>query len=372
MIKYSKIIYGILLLNITFILLLNEALCQQRLVKILVASPYIKEKIFSPIADVMAGSIIRELRRAGGMEIIDREMAEKYIKEQGGEGWIATRKQAVNVGKALGADIVIYSTLQKSYDIFLYRIALIEVDRELIQRILKGEFRSSESASEIGRLMRKDVSELKKYIPLPSELADPGMIIRDNTIDPDNLPKNHKIEDFPRATRYGVIEQIFTYYRVFPGELEFKKFESNATPMRFSFRDDMDEELNERYNLFRKYGDFAIRHSLQAFFIRDCSTMAVNVLLANNVPVFFADDIILEYHNLTLSGYSWFQTLSSRAFDTTEMSHRDRMIVMAIFPKPGRKKGVSKEYMASAIGRYKDEWDKTPTLVEIKEGMLDI
>jgi len=373
MVKYPRaVICGILLIFIVFILLLHEALCQQKLVKVLVASPYIKEKIFDPVADVMAGCIIRELRRVGGMEIIDREVAEKYIQEQGGEGWIATREQAVNVGKALGANIVIYSTIQKNYDIFVYRIALMEVDREIIQRISKGEFRISESASEVGRIMKKDMDELKKYIPLPSELADPGMGIRDNTIDPDNLPKDHEIEDFPFSNRYGVIEQVFNYYRVFPGELEFQKFESGTTAMRLGFRDDMDEELTGRFNLYRTYGDFAIRHNLQAFFIRDCSTKAVNVLLANNIPIFYANDVILEYHNLTPSGFCWFQTLSSRAFDTTVMSHRDRMVVMIILPKPGRKGGISREYIESAIGRYKDEWGKTPTLVEIKEGLLDI
>ena len=373
MVKYFKIVIcGILLLFMVSILFPHDALCQQKLVKVLVSSPYIKDKVFGPVADVMAGSIIRELRRGGGIEIIDRGIVEKYVIEQGGEGWIATREKAVDVGKALGVDIVIYSSLQKSYDIFIYRIALIEVERGLIQRILKGEFRSSDSASQIGRIMRKDMDELKKYIPLPSELADPGLVIRDYTIDPDNLPKDHKIEGFPNLTRYGVIEQVFTYYRVFPGELEFQRFESGTMAMRLSLRDEMDEELTSRFNLYRTYGDFAIRHNLQAFFIRDCSTMAVNVLLANNIPVFYADDVILEYHNFTKNGYCWFQTLSSRAFDTTVMTHRDRMVVMIIVPKPGKKGGISKEYLESAIGRYKDEWGKSPELVEIKEGLLDI
>ena len=47
--------------------------CKPRLVKILVSSPHIGERSYSPVADVMAGSIIRELKRHGGLEIIDRD-----------------------------------------------------------------------------------------------------------------------------------------------------------------------------------------------------------------------------------------------------------------------------------------------------------
>ena len=97
----------------------------------------------------------------------------------------------------------------------------------------------------------------------------------------------------------------------------------------------------------------------------------VNVLLANNIPVFYNDDLILGYTNLLSDGSCIFRTLSSKVFDTSEMSHRNRMVVMFIVPRPGRKGGVSKDYLEVAIGRYKDEWGETPTLVEVTEGFLD-
>ena len=241
-----------------------------------------------------------------------------------------------------------------------------------MQRTLKDTFPRSTSASEIGRLMKKEVDKLLKYIPLPSELSDPGMLIRDITIDPDNLPKSQTIENFPQFGSYGVIEQVFSYYRVFPGEFEYQKFERGTKVMRFGFRDNMDEELTTRLNLYNSYGDFAIRHNLQAYLIKECSTQAVNVLVANNIPVFYTDDLILGYNNLLSDGYCWFKTLSNAIFDTTEMSHRNRMLILIIVPRPGKRGGISKEYIESAIGRYKNEWGNKPTLVEIKEGMLDI
>ena len=363
--KYFFLIYIILLVP-------GNVLSQQKLVKILVASPYVKADDYQPLADVVAGCIIRELKREGGLEIIDREIAEEYIKGQGGTGWIANRVQAIKVGEALDADIVIYTTIQVSYDNFIYRIIFFEVERDLIQRALKGAFHNSTSASEIGRIMKKEVEKLKRYIPLPSELADPGLLIRDTTIDPDKLSKSHEIENFPPFGRFGVIEQVFTYYRVFPGELEYRKFEQGTTVMRFSLRDNMDEELTTRYNLYNSYADFAIRHNLQAFLIKDCSTQAINVLAANNIPVFYTEELILGYDNLLSDGYCWFKTLSNAVFDTTEMTHRNRILVLIIVPKPGKKGGISKEYIESAIGRYKNEWSKSPTLVEVKEGMLDI
>jgi len=363
--KYYFLIFIILLFP-------GNVLSQQKLVKILVASPYVKAVDYQPVADVVAGCIIRELKREGGLEIIDREKSEEYIKEQGGTGWIANRMQATMVGEALDADIVIYTTLRVNYDNFIYRIIFFEVERDIIQRVLKGSFHNSTSASEIGRIIKKEVEKLKKFIPLPSELADPGMLIRDTTIDPDNLPKSHMIENFPPFGRYGAIEQVFTYYRVFPGELEYQKFEQGTRVMRFSFRENMDEELTTRYNNYNSYADFAIRHNLQAFLIKDCSTLAVNVLLANNVPVFHTENLILGYDNLLSDGYCWFKTLSNAVFDTTEMTHRSRILVLIIVPKPGKKGGISKEYLESAIGRYKNEWGESPTLVEVKEGMLDI
>ena len=49
-----------------------------------------------------------------------------------------------------------------------------------------------------------------------------------------------------------------------------------------------------------------------------------------------------------------------------------RMAVMFVVPKPGRKGGISREYLENAVGYFKDEWGKTPKLVEIKDGMFDI
>ena len=136
MIHCKKVKYKILLVFFTILLFPNTAVSQRRLVKILIASPYIQESLYQPIADVMAGSIIQELKRAGGVDIIDREKSEKYINEQGGQGWIATRMQAIDVGEALDADIVIYSSLQKSYSTILYKIAFLEVESNIIpQRV---------------------------------------------------------------------------------------------------------------------------------------------------------------------------------------------------------------------------------------------
>ena len=372
LIHCKKIKYKLLLVFFTILLFPNTAVSQRRLVKILIASPHIQESLYQPIADVMAGSIIQELKRAGGVEIIDREKSEKYIIEQGGQGWVATREQAIDIGEAFDADIVIYSTLQKNYSTILYKIAFLEVESNIIQQILKGSFPTSNSPSEIGRLMRKEVEKIQRYIPLSSELEDPGMIIRETTIDPDNLPESHEIEDFPPYSRYGLVEQVFTYYRVFPGELEYKRFESSTSVMRLNFQTEMDEELTRLLNLYNVYGEFATRHNLQAYFIQDCSARAINVLLANNIPVFLADELFLGYYSLLSDGFSVFKTLSNRIFDTTELSHRDRMIVFIIVRNPGKKGGISRDYLESAISRYRDEWGETPTLIDVKDGIFDI
>ena len=115
MYKYYLLFFIILLFH-------GNVISQQKLVKILVASPYVKADDYQPVADVMAGCIIRELKREGGLEIIDRKKAEEYIKGQGGTGWIANRIQAIKVGEALEADIVVYTTIQVNYDNFIYRI----------------------------------------------------------------------------------------------------------------------------------------------------------------------------------------------------------------------------------------------------------
>ncbi|MFC1551735.1 hypothetical protein ACFL6P_04125 [Candidatus Latescibacterota bacterium] len=320
----------------------------------------------------MSGSIIRELKRVGGIEVIDREKSEEYIVSEGGDGWVATRGQAIDVGEAMGADIVIYSAIRKEYDSFYYHIAYIEVNNDVIQQIIKGSFLSSDSASEIGRIMKKEVEKIQKFIPLPSELDNPGATIREETIDPDKLPKSFVIDDFPPGGRNGMIEQILTYYRVFPGELEYSKIAGSTSVMKMAFREAMDEELTKRLNQYNLYGEFAIRHNLQAFYIQNCSTEAINVLIANKVPVLMSDDIFLGYFNLLSDGFCIFKTLSNRSFDTADLSHRDRMVVFFIVPYPGRKGGISKEYLESAVSRYKDEWGETPELVEFEEGIFDL
>ena len=82
----------------------------QPLVKILVTSPHIGNATYRPMADVMAGCIIRELNRHGGLEIIDRKASEKYLRDKGLPEWVNNRDLAIEVGNALGADIVIYSS----------------------------------------------------------------------------------------------------------------------------------------------------------------------------------------------------------------------------------------------------------------------
>ena len=58
--------------------------------------------------------------------------------------------------------------------------------------------------------------------------------------------------------------------------------------------------------------------------------------------------------------------------DAIDLTHRKRIAVMFIAPNPGRKFGVSKEYLEYAVGFYHDEWGKSPMLVEIKDSMFDI
>jgi|GEM_PF-5151693 hypothetical protein len=370
---YIKLLrFKIVLALICVILLPHDAAAQRTLVKVLVSTPYMTEKNYLPIADVMSGSIIRELKRVGGIEVIDREKSEDYIVGEGGDGWVANRNQALDVGKAMGADIVLYSALRKEYDSFYYHIAYIEVNNNVIQQIIKGSFLSSDSASEIGRIMKREVEKIQKFIPLPSELDNPGATIREETINPDKLPKSFVIDGFPPGGRNGMIEQILTYYRVFPGELEYSRIAGSSSVMKMAFREAMDEELTKRLNQYNMYAEFATRHNMQAFFIKNCSTEAINVLLANKIPVLMSDDIFLGYFNLLSDGFCIFKTLTNRSFDTGDLSHRDRMVVFFIVPFPGRKGGISKEYLESAVSLYKDEWGETPELIAVEDGVFDL
>lgn len=349
----------------------------QRLIKILVTSPHIGNVSYRPVADVMAGCIIRELNRHGGLEIIDRKASEKYLRDRGLPEWVNGRDLAIEVGNALGADIVIYSSLGKNYNTFIYSIAFIEVERDIIQRILHGNFSETDTPAYIGRLMKLEMSKLVNFIPLPSELNDPGSIVREETVNPDNLPREVNMGDYPNMGMYGIMEQIMTYYRVFPGEVEFMRFEEQRTITRFDLRDDMDEELMKLFTRFRIYADFALRYNLQVYFIKDCSVRAVNVLLANKIPVLYSStgesmSVLIGYGGLRDDGYCYFMPYGEDIFESYDFTHRQRVAIMIILPKPGRKGGLSRVYLEAAVGRYQDEWNKTPTIVEIKEGFLDI
>ena len=351
--------------------------CKQRVVRILVTSPHISEKEYRPVADVMAGSIIRELNRHGGLEIVDRELSEKYLREKGLKEWVNNRNIAIELGEALEADIVIYSSIGRNYDTFVYSIAFIEVERDIIQRVLQGSFRDSDPPSHIGKLMKYEVSKLVMFIPTPSELSDPGVVLREDTVDPDNLPKKLIIEEFPVMGRYGIMEQILTYYRVFPGEIEYMKFDQQRNITRLRFRDDMDEEITQLFNRFRIYADFALRHNMQAYFLKDCSIRAVNVLIANKIPVLYSPtgegmSVLIGYGGLRPDGYCYFIPFGTDPFEAYDFTHRQRVAIMIILPKTGRKGGISRQYLDTAIERYRDEWNKTPRLVEVKEGVLDI
>ncbi len=239
-------VWAILLLSVSLMLICiflapQRSDCMpQKLVKILVTSPHIGNDVYRPVADVMAGCIIRELNRHGGLEIIDRKASEKYLRDKGLPEWVNSRDLAIEVGNALGADIVIYSSLGRNYNTFVYSIAFIEVERDIIQRILHGNFSETDTPAYIGRIIKLEMSKLINFIPLPSELNDPGAIVREETVNPDNLPREVIIENFPNMGMYGIIEQIMTYFRVFPGEVEFMKFQEQRTITRFDFRDDMD------------------------------------------------------------------------------------------------------------------------------------
>jgi hypothetical protein len=351
--------------------------CKQRVVRILVTSPHISDKQYQPIADVFAGSIIRELNRHGGLEIVDREESERYLREKGLDEWVNTRNLALEVGEALKADIVIYSSIGRNYDTFVYSIAFLEVDRDIIQRILHGSFMDSDPPETIGKIVKYEISKLVIFIPTPTELADPGVNYRETTVDPDNLPPKVIIEDYPNMGRFGVMEQLMSYYRVFPGELEYMKFDQERTVTRLEFRDDMDEELTKLFYRFRFYADFALRYNMQVYFIKDCSVRAVNVLLANKIPVLYSPNgesmsVLVGYGGLRPDGFCYFIPYGTDPFESYDFTHRQRVAILIILPKPGRKGGISKKYLESAIGRYRDEWNKTPTLVEIKEGFLDI
>ncbi|MFA6473179.1 MAG: hypothetical protein WCU00_14200 [Candidatus Latescibacterota bacterium] len=368
--------FFILFLSLFFLPFSSHAQ-QQKLVKILVTSPHIGTDNHRPVADVLAGCMIRELNRKGSLEIIDREKSEEYLKNTKRPEWVNTRELAVEVGKAMGADVVIYSSLGKNYDTFVYSIAFIEVEKNLIQRIVQNSFPESASPQLIGRRVKDDMIKFMQYIPLPSELADPGSIVRMDTINPDELPNTAEIE-LPKMDSHGIVEQLFMYYRVFPGELEYRKLEmeSMATQLPMDL-DKNDEELVKTFTRLENIGKFALRYNFQAYLIQDCSTRALNVLIANKIPVLFSLDgqnicMMDGYTGLRSDGACYFKTNYNDAFESLSLTHRELMTMLIVLPKPGKKGGISKEYLSAAIARYHNDWDKTPTLVEVSHGFLDI
>jgi len=356
----------------TFSAVQRTAVAQdKRLVKVLVTTPACDQKAYGAIADVMAGSIVRELNRTGGMEIIARTASEKYLGEKIGKPYVRDRVEALDVAQALGADCVIFSTMERSYEDFKFTIRFLEAKNDIIQRSLNGHFKVSSSANEVGRLMKEATEKMVKYIPLPSELDDPGFLVRDTSINPERLPPSAEIK-LPPTEKYGYVEQVMTYYRVFPGETEYEKFEQQRRITRLSTREDLDEQLTAMLNKYYIYGDFAVRHGLQAYLVKDCSYLAINLLLANNIPVFYVDGVLTGYRDLSSDGVSILRTIDGGYVDSLDMTHRKRIAIFFMVPKPGSKNGLSKKYLADALAFYIDEWSNKPRLVEIKDSMFDI
>ena len=248
-IKELRVITKIFFVFIVLLIMPRPVNSQRKIVKVLVSTPHVENKVFQPISDVMSGTIIRELKRAGGMIIFDRDEADRFLEELGQDRQIDERGPALEIGRALGVDIVIYSTITKKYDLFHYSITFLEVEKDVIQRIRNGSFKDTDPPSQIGRIMKEETQKLIKYFPLPSELEDPGALIRENTIMPQYLPQSAEIEDLQAIDRYGHIEQIFNYYRVFPGEIEYRKLENQRLITRLSFREDIDAQLKIVDNL---------------------------------------------------------------------------------------------------------------------------
>lgn len=361
-----------LILAVLTLMFADGAAAQRRLVRILITTPDIENSVYRPMADVMAEALLREFKRVGGMELIDRKSGEKLLKDQGLKGFVSDRQTALNAGRKLEADIVIFSTLRHSYDSINYTLAFLEVDRDVIQRTIVGSYRDSSSPAEVERAMNLEAEKLVKYVPMPSEIGNFGSTIREESATYDNLPPSSVIEDIPRVNQFGYLEQIFSYYRTFPGESEYTKLQKQQYVQKLQTRADMDEELTNVLNTFYMYGEFALRNNLQAYMIKDCSVRAFNVLLANKIPVIYIDGVVIGYEGLSADGFCMYKTLDGQTLETLDLTHRKRIAVLFVVPKPGKKHGISKSYLERAVAYYKDEWGKTPELVEIKDSMFDI
>ncbi len=171
---------------------------------------------------------------------------------------------------------------------------------------------------------------------------------------------------------------MFSYYRVFPGELEYMKLSQDQQITRVQLDDgDMNSDLFQTFSRMQMYGEYALRYNMQSYLIKNCSIRALNVLLANKIPVFWTDDekeisLLTGYRGLRSDGVSIFRTNMNAEFDSFYLTHRKLIAIMIILPKPGKRGGISRDYLETAVSRYHDDWGKTPKLVEIKEGFLDV
>jgi hypothetical protein len=337
-----------------------------------VTTPAVERPDYRPVADVFSGSLIRELTRQGGMELLRKDAADKWLADKGYTSGVNNRNIALETGAAFDADIIIFSYIIKRYDDFVYRIVLLEVNRDVVQRTIDGEFRITASPNEIGRLITAEIPKLVRYIPKRAEIADPAFAIRQITIDPERLPPYAEINELPPLDYFGYIEQVFAYYDVYPGEIEYLRFNQQDQIHRLIRSEDMDEELRSQVNQYYMLGDFAIRQGLQAFLIQNCSVRAINVLIANRIPVFVNGAVLVAYDGLTLDGYSMMRTIDNNYIDSLDLTYRDRMAVMIVTPKPGKYRGISKDYLKTAISLYPNEWGETPALVEIVESAFDV
>jgi len=368
--KLSRILISALLIGLV-VLPARESFAQRKMVRVLIATPAVEHDSFRAIADVMAGSLHRDFKRAGGMELIERGSGMKALADAGQSGMIDSRERAVLVGKALKADIVIFGTIVKSFDFFLYSIVLFETEREVIQRTMKGELRVSSSPQEIGRRMKVISDVLFKFVPMPSELEDYASNIREVTVNPEQLPTATEI-GIPERSMHGVLEQVMSYYRVFPGEEDFRHFQKQEKITRFIAREDLDDELTQVLNRFHMYGDFAIRHNLQAYLVKDCSVRTINVLLANNVPVFYMDGVLIGYQGMSNAGGCIFKTHDARYLESADLSFRKRVAIFIMLPKPGKRGGIARGSLDYLVSVFHNEAGNAPTLIEIKESMFDI
>ena len=67
----------------------------------------------------------------------------------------------------------------------------------------------------------------------------------------------------------------------------------------------------------------------------------MNVLLANKIPVFYSDGILIGYTGLTPDGFCMFKNIENQYIETYDITHRQRVTVMFIVPKPGNRGGFS-------------------------------